>query len=166
MSAEDTLNEKSKRRRGLRRQAEVEPVDSVEEDELDDEEDDESSSRGLTVKKGRATPGRRTIEIAETQSEGNVATRTLRSVTDYFQGVTSERKKVVWPTREDVRRLTGIVLVTLIAASIVLGTLSVIFNELFLVGLSSPAIFAVLLVVVIAVFVYYLRQSNRRGSSY
>jgi preprotein translocase SecE subunit len=166
MSAEDTLNEKSKRRRGLRRQAEVEPVESVEEDELDDEEDDESSSRGLTVKKGRATPGRRTIEIAETQSEGNFATRTLRSVVEYFQGVTAERKKVVWPTREDVRRLTGIVLVTLIAASIILGTISIIFNELFIVGLTSPAIFAVLFVVVVALFGFYLRQANRRSGSY
>jgi hypothetical protein len=35
MSAEDTLNERSKRRRGLRRQAEAEPVDNVE--EVDDE---------------------------------------------------------------------------------------------------------------------------------
>ena len=69
MSAEDTLNEKSKRRRGLRRQAEVETLDNVEEveDEGYEEDDDESSSRGLTVKKGRATPGRRTqeTEVAE-----------------------------------------------------------------------------------------------------
>jgi preprotein translocase SecE subunit len=167
MSAEDTLNEKSKRRRGLRRKAEVEPVDSVEEvDDESDDEDDDSSERGLTVKKGRVTPGRRTQELAETQSEGNFITRTVGGIGEYFEGVRSEIQKVAWPTREDVRRLAGIVLVTMIVSSLVLGTISIIYNEIFVLGISTPAIFVVIFVVVIAAFGYYLRQSNRRTGSY
>jgi len=168
MSAEDTLNEKSRRRRGLRRQAPVEPVENVEdvEEEIDDEEDDDSVARGLTEKKGRATRGRRTEEVEVTQSEGNVVTRPLRGVGEYFEGVRSEIQKVVWPTRAETRRLTTIVLTVTIIAAIILGVISLVFNELFIVGIQSPVIFVVLFVVVVVAFVFYLRQSNRRGGTY
>lgn len=167
MSAEDTLNEKPKRRRGLRRQAEVETLDTVEAvDEERYEDDDESSERGLTGKKGRATPGRRTQETEVTQAEGNFLTRTVRGLGGYIEGVRSEVQKVVWPTREEVRRLTTIVLVTTIIAALILGTLSFIFNELFVLGLNNPVIFAVLFVLAVGAFIFYLRQSNRRSSSY
>jgi preprotein translocase subunit SecE len=168
MSAEDTLNEKSRRRRGFRRQAEVEPVDSVEEvdDEIDEEEDDESSGRGLTEKKGRATRGRRTQEVEVTQSEGNIVSRPLRGMGEYFEGVRSEVQKIVWPTREETRRLTTIVLTVTIIAALILGIISLIFNELFIIGIQSPIIFGVLFVIVVGIFLFYLRQSNRRGGSY
>jgi preprotein translocase SecE subunit len=169
MSAEDTLNEKSRRRRGLRRGAEVEPVDNVEEvdDELEgDDEDDESSGRGLTEKKGRATPGRRTQEVEVTETEGNFITRPIRGLGGYLEGVRSEIQKVVWPTREETRRLTTIVLSVTIIAALVLGAVSFLFNELFVLGIKSPVIFGVLFVVALGVFLYYLRQSNKRGSSY
>jgi preprotein translocase SecE subunit len=167
MSAEDTLNEKSKRRRGLRRQAEVEAVDSVEEvdDEGYEEDDEESSSRGLTVKKGRATPGRRTQET-EVAQEGNFFTRAIRGFGEYVEGVRSEIQKVVWPTPEEVRRLTTIVLVSTIIAAIILGALSFIFNELFILGIQNPVIFGILFVVAVIVFGFYLRQSNNRSSRY
>jgi preprotein translocase SecE subunit len=169
MSAEDTLNEKSRRRRGLRRQAEVEPEDNVEEvDEVEeyDDEDDESSGRGLTEKKGRATRGRRTQEVEVTQTDGNFITRPIRGMGDYIEGVRAEMQKVVWPTREETRRLTTIVLSVTIVAALVLGAVSFIFNELFVLGLKSPVIFAVLFVIALGVFFYYLRLSNKRGSSY
>ena len=169
MSAEDTLNEKSKRRRGLRRQAEVEPVDNVEEveDELEEDyEDDESSGRGLTEKKGRATRGRRTQEVEVTQTEGNFITRPIRGLGEYLEGVRAEMQKVVWPTREEARRLTTIVLSVTIIAALVLGAISFLFNELFVLGLKSPVIFAVLFVIAVGAFIYYLRLSNKRGSSY
>lgn len=169
MSAEDTLNEKSKRRRGLRRQAEVEPVDNGEEvdDELEEyDEDDESSSRGLTEKKGRVTRGRRTQEVEVTETEGNFITRPIRGLVGYLEGVRAEIQKVVWPTREETRRLTTIVLSVTIIAALVLGAVSFVFNELFVLGLKSPVIFAVLFVIALGVFFYYLRQSNKRGSSY
>jgi preprotein translocase subunit SecE len=167
MSAEDTLNEKSKRRRGLRRQAEVETLDNVEEvdDEGYEEDDDESSSRGLTVKKGRATPGRRTQET-EVAEEGNFVTRTIRGLGEYIEGVRAEIQKVVWPTPEEVRRLTTIVLVSTIIAALVLGAISFIYNELFILGIQNPAIFGILFVVAVIIFGWYLRQSNNRGSRY
>jgi preprotein translocase subunit SecE len=169
MSAEDTLNEKSKRRRGLRRQAEeVEPVDSIEEaDELEEADDeDESSGRGLTGKKGRATPGRRTQEVEVAETEGNFITRPIRGLRNYLEGVSAEVQKVVWPTREETRRLTTIVLSVTIIAALILGAVSFIFNELFVIGIKSPIIFGVLFVAVLVAFLYYLRQSNKRGSSY
>lgn len=168
MSAEDTLNEKSKRRRGLRRQAEeVETLDSVEEvdDEGYEDDDDESSARGLTVKKGRATPGRRTQET-EVVQEGNFITRTIRGFGEYVEGVRSEIRKVVWPTPEEVRRLTTIVLVSTILAAIVLGALSFLFNELFILGIQNPIIFGILFVVAVIVFGMYLRQTNNRSNRY
>jgi preprotein translocase SecE subunit len=167
MSAEDTLNEKSKRRRGLRRQAEeVETLDNVEEvDNEGYEDDDESSDRGLTVKKGRATPGRRTQET-EVVQEGNFVTRAIRGFGEYVEGVRSEIRKVVWPTPEEVRRLTTIVLVSTILAAIVLGALSFLFNELFILGIQNPVIFGMLFVVAVIVFGLYLRQTNNRSSRY
>jgi hypothetical protein len=33
-------------------------------------------------------------------------------------------------------------------------------------GIKSPVIFGVLFVIALGVFLYYLRQSNKRGSSY
>lgn len=169
MSAEDTLNEKSKRRRGLRRQAEVEALDNVEEVEdegYDDDDDEESSARGLTVKKGRATPGRRTQETEVAQADGNFVTRTIRGFGDYVEGVRSEIQKVVWPTPEEVRRLTTIVLVSTVIAALVLGALSFIFNELFILGIQNPVIFGIMFVVAVIVFGFYLRQSNNRSSRY
>ncbi len=168
MSAEDTVNEQSRRRRGLRRQAEEKAIETVElEDELDDEEDDsEASSRGITAKKGYATRGRRNLEVEEAQAEGNVVTRPLRGLGDYIEGVRSEVQKVVWPTREEVRRLTIIVLVTTIVASLVLGLISLMFNQLFAFGIRTPVIFGAVFVVVLGAFLYYLRSSNRRSSTY
>jgi len=169
MSAEDTLNEKSRRRRGLRRQAEAEPVDNVE--EVDDEQeeyddDDDSSERGLTEKKGRATRGRRTQEVEVTETDGNFITRPIRGLGGYIEGVRAEMQKVVWPTREETRRLTTIVLSVTILSALVLGAVSFVFTELFVLGLKSPIIFAVLFVIALGVFFYYLRLSNKRGSSY
>jgi preprotein translocase subunit SecE len=166
MSAEDTINKENKRRRGLRRGAAVEPVESVEEelDELD--EDEEVSSRGITGKKGRATPSRRTQEIEETQARGNFITRTIRGMGEYFEGVRAEVQKVAWPTREEVRRLTMIVLVVMVIASVILGAISLLFSELVVIGIESPWVFGVLFVAVIAVYLYYLRRSNQRKSTY
>jgi preprotein translocase SecE subunit len=168
MSAEDTLNEKSRRRRGLRRQAETEPVDNVEEvdDEAEEYDDDDSSERGLTEKKGRATPGRRTQEVEVTETDGNFITRPIRGLGGYIEGVRAEMQKVVWPTREETRRLTTIVLSVTILSALVLGAVSFVFTELFVLGLKSPIIFAVLFVIALGVFFYYLRLSNKRGSSY
>lgn len=170
MSAEDTLSEK-RRRRALRRQTEAEVTSSVEEaEELEeelDEEEDESSSRGLTERKGRPTPSRRTQEIEVSEPKGNFITRYFFSLREYFEGVRAEIQKVTWPTREETRRLTTIVLAVTIAASIILGIISLLFNALIAAGLSAPLIvFGGLFLVAVVVFGWYLRQSNRRTSSF
>lgn len=172
MSAEDRLNEKPKRRRGLRRQAEETPIDDVEEetdvdDEGMDDEDDESSGRGITVGKGRPTPSRRTQEIETVSDEGNFITRTFGTLRGYVDGVNSERMKIVWPTREETRRLTQIVLLVTIVSAIVLGIITLIFSAILDAGLRSPGlIFGGMFVAALVIFGVYLRRSNRRTSSF
>ncbi|MBI5668159.1 MAG: preprotein translocase subunit SecE [Chloroflexi bacterium] len=165
---QNTLDGSSKRRRGrLRREAqETTAVRTYEVDDELDNDEDEAPVKGITERKGRATPGRRTQEIEATQSEGNFITRTVRGLREYFQGVRSELQKVVWPTREETRRLTTIVLTVTIASAIVLGIISLLFNELFTLGLRSPLVFGVVFVLILGGFVYYLRTNNRRTPSY
>jgi preprotein translocase SecE subunit len=141
--------------------------DTVNDEVYDDsDESEDSEGRGLTAPKGRATPGRRTQEVVEVQAEGNFITRPLNNIREYWEGVRSEIQKVVWPTREESRRLTTIVLIVCIVASAVLGTISAIFTWLIGVGLGTPAVFFGIFLVALAGFVYYLRQSNRRTSSF
>jgi preprotein translocase SecE subunit len=61
-------------------------------------------------------------EIKEKESSGNL----LENIRSYFSDVRTELNKVSWPSREDVGRLTRIVMATIVVASIVLGTLSII----------------------------------------
>ncbi|HEX2906542.1 MAG TPA: preprotein translocase subunit SecE [Phototrophicaceae bacterium] len=173
MSADQkTLDDNSKRRGGrLRREADAaaEAVDNYEanadlETEGDDEEVD--SGKGITERKGRATPGRRALAVEETKSEGNAVTRPLMGIRDYFEGVRSEMQKVVWPTREETRRLTFIVLGVTISAALALGVITLVFNELFTLGLRSPLVFGILFVVILGAYVYYLRSNNRRTPTY
>jgi preprotein translocase subunit SecE len=171
MSAGESLNDKRKRRRELRRQAEE--AAAVQTFEVDDDlegeanDDEEDHGRGLTERKGRATPGRRTQEMEEAKVEGNFLTRRVRGLRDYIEGVRSEVQKIVWPTREETRRLTIIVLTTTIIASIVLGIISLLFNQYIAIGIQQPTlIFGISFLVVLGIFVYYLRRSNRRTSSF
>lgn len=141
--------------------------DTVNDEVYDDsDESEDSEGRGLTAPKGRATPGRRTQEVVEVQSEGNFITRPLNNIREYWEGVRSEIQKVVWPTREESRRLTTIVLIVCIVSSAILGTISAIFTSLIGIALTTPAIFFIIFLVALAGFVYYLRQSNRRTSSF
>jgi preprotein translocase subunit SecE len=107
--------------------------------EIDDDEEDDAN-RGLTASKGRATPSRRQREEEAEENRGNFLTRFVRNLRDYFEGVRSEVGKVVWPTREETRRLSTIVLIALIIASLILGTISGLFTELFRLALESPFI--------------------------
>jgi|FLYN01.1.fsa_nt_gi preprotein translocase subunit SecE len=160
MSTEDKLNTKPKRRR-WRRGQEEEVVQAEEADETEDEED----ARGLTVKKGRPTPGRRQqAEVVE--ERGNVVTRPINRLAEYLRDVRSELSKVTWPTREEVWQLTRIVLGTTIAAALILGVITLIFTELFRIGLNQPVIFVGLFVVVVALVVIFLRRSSERTTPY
>lgn len=167
MSADERINQRLKASRKLRRQAEAEAEEAVNEvEEYDDDEGDESeddgSPRGLTEKKGYATPSRRQKEEEEDAPQGNALTRPFLGIGNYIEGVRAELEKVTWPTRGEALRLTRLVLIATIIASIILGLVGFIYNQIFLLGSTTPLIFGVLLVVVIGGFAYYLRQSNRR----
>lgn len=153
MSAENTAEEK-RRRRWLGRNEEP-------------EEEEGEPEKGVSARKGRATPSRRTIADEEKATEGNVVTRSFGSIIEYFDGVRSELAKVTWPTREETRRLSILVLVATLISAIVLGLISLAFTELFRIGLNSPTIFLVVFAVVGAVgFIIYQRNKGGSTSSY
>jgi preprotein translocase subunit SecE len=140
MSADDAVEEKSRRRR--RRG--------------DDNDDDDSS---LTESKGRATRSRRGARGGRPENEGNALTRTFGGVIGYLQGVRDELDKVVWPTREETIRLSRIVLAVTIASSLAFGAISVVFTEMFVIGVreDNPWIFLVFAAAVVVVF-FFARQ--------
>jgi len=135
MSADNTIKEKRKSRRRKR----------AEEDEalIIEEEEEES---GLTDRKGRATRARREIDSSPVRSR-NIVFRFIGGVGEYVGGVRSEIEKVSWPTRPEIRRLTLIVLATVIASAIALGII---------IGLQQPIILmgAILIAVVVALFFF------------
>jgi preprotein translocase subunit SecE len=139
----------------------VRPVET--EDEIDEVEDVEDN-RAVTAAKGRATPARRQQD--EEEEEGNFITRLVRGLVEYFEGVRSELRKVAWPTREETRRLTIIVISTLIITSLVLGVISLLFTELFRIGLNSPLILIGFMVIAVGAGVIYSRMRQRSSSSY
>ena len=109
--------------------------------------------KGITAGKGRATPGRRQLEQTEIEERRGF----LGRIVDYFQGVSAELDKVAWPTREQVISLFRVVLLVTVVAAIVLGAISLAFNELFAVGLQNPVIF-VLVGAVVAAFTFYIMR--------
>jgi preprotein translocase SecE subunit len=129
-------------------------------EDVDQEEEELVEERGLTERKGRATPSRR--GQTEVTKSGNFITRPFRSFLTYLANVRSELQKVTWPTREQTVDLTRIVLITVIASAIVLGLISLIFSELFRFGLDTPIIMVALIVVVSFIAIYYIRSGNRR----
>jgi len=118
--------------------------------------------KGITAPKGRATPSRRREEEEEEEG-GNIVTRTGGGLREYLEGVSSELKKVAWPTREEVIRLTIIVLGTLVAGAIILGLISATFTELFRIGLSSPLILLVVLFAAVGIGAVVYRTRGRRA---
>jgi preprotein translocase SecE subunit len=152
MSAENTVEEKRSRRR-RRRQEAAEEQQAAEE---------EGQDRSITAGKGRATPGRRAM--ATTEAGGNFITRPVRGMRDYLEGVSAEMQKVAWPSREDTRRLTILVIATTVIASIVLGLISLAFTELFRLGLNNPLIFVIFFVAV-GVLAFLIYGRNRGGDT-
>lgn len=76
--------------------------------------------------KNRPTPSQR----EEPERKQNFIVRFFSNMRTYFQEVFAELNKVAWPTREEVMRLTGIVLAVTIVAAIFLGVVSLIFGGL------------------------------------
>lgn len=134
-------------------------ADQIDETDLDDEE----LGSAVTAPKGRPTLSRRDQEAAD-EPQGNFIQRLGRNLVGYFKGVRSELGKVAWPSREDLRRLTIIVIIALIISSIVLGTISFGFTELFKVGLDNPLLLIGLMAIAIGAGIYWNRRSQARSS--
>lgn len=128
-------------------------------------EPEPQEDRALTVGKGRPTPSRRRQDEEEDDS-GNVATRTVGGLQEYAEGVRSELQKVSWPTREETRRLTIIVLLVLIAAALILGTISLLFTELFRIGFNQPIVLLGFMFIAVAAGVIFWRTNKGRSTSY
>jgi preprotein translocase SecE subunit len=113
--------------------------------------------KGVTAAKGRATPGRRQIQQAEVEERRGIFGRFI----DYIQGVQAELDKVAWPSREQVVGLFRIVLIITIAAALVLGAISLLFNEMFAIGLQNPLIFVLVGIAVAAITFYIMRREDQ-----
>ncbi len=127
------------------------------------EELEEQQERGVTASKGRATPGRRNLPVVV--ESGNRLTRPFISLLGYFEGVRDEVKKVSWPTREEARRLSVIVLVSTLLSALVLGLITLGYSELFAIGLSQPLIFLGFFVVVVGLGAFFYIRANRNKST-
>ena len=88
----------------------------------------------------------------------------IQNFRSYLGEVRTELNKVSWPTREDVVRLTRIVLMVTVISSIGLGALSVGMT-LFLdkVGFDFPIILVVLFVIIAAVTWWSFRQGESKS---
>lgn len=109
-------------------------------------------------------------DVKEKESSGNL----LERIRDYFADVRTELNKVSWPSREDVIRLTRIVLAVIVAASIVLGSLSVVlayflndthFEEVLAnVGIQNRVpLIIVLFAIILGVTWWQFRQDNSKS---
>jgi len=149
MSADDVVEEKSRRRRRRRDKA------------IEEDAETSTEERGITERKGRATRSRRqSIDTVET---GNFFTRMVASTRTYLSGVSDELDKVVWPSREETVRLAWIVLLVTTASAIVLGIISFIFTEIFVIGIreDNPIIFVAVGVVVMGALFAFRWLNNR-----
>ena len=155
MSADNTMGAKSEGRRARRAAAKTR-------DEVTQEVTEEGE-RALSKAKARPTPTRRAKE--EDEAPKGFFARIITDLRDYVEGVSSEVRKVVWPSNEDVRRLTQIVLTTLVATSIALGIIVLLFTELFRVGLNQPIILLAIMALAGIVGIVYSRISSQRSSS-
>jgi preprotein translocase SecE subunit len=143
MSAE--IKEKSRRRRKQQEEAAEEEV----------------QDKGITPSKGRATPGRR--NRSKNTDQGNIITRPVRGIREYFRGVRDELDKVTWPTRDELLRLSRIVFFVTVAASIVLGMINLAYNELFIIGLDAPWVFVIFFIIAGALIFLGRRLMASRG---
>jgi preprotein translocase subunit SecE len=164
-----TVDEKQGRRRRRQPEDEPKPQAALEADEAEDDYEDEEASgeqRGLTAKKGRATPGRRSRAGTDAAPEEQKGVRGIVGrVQLYWEETRDELNKVVWPTRQDLRRLLTIVLITMLVASLALGVIAILFTELVRIGLSTPLVFGIVMVLVFVGLGFYLYRSNRRTPS-
>ena len=89
----------------------------------------------------------------------------LAPVREYFRDTMGELRKVHWPTRQEVRNLSIIVLAVTVAMSMLLGLFDFIFNQTFY-GILQPTPnliwVAVLAVCVLAIIVLVIFAGRER----
>jgi preprotein translocase SecE subunit len=122
--------------------------------------------KGITAGKGRPTPSRRQMEEESEEVQGNFIQRMVASLREYFAGVRTELTKVTWPTREDTRRLSYIVVIVLIIASIILGVISYLFTQIFQVGISNPIVLILIMLAGVGLGALIARMVRVRTTTY
>jgi preprotein translocase subunit SecE len=147
MSADKTLGEKPERRRLVLGRARKDDAEAQEE------------ARAVAGK-AKATPSRRERDEEEDEKPKGLA-GIWHGLREYFEGVQSELKKVIWPTREDTTRLTRIVLIMLVLSALALGAIVLLFTELFRIGLNNPIILIVVMAVAGVAGVLLARYNSR-----
>jgi preprotein translocase SecE subunit len=154
MSADEAVEGKSKRRRKRR----------SENENGTDENESLAEERGVTDRKGRATPGKRNKEGAVTSGSegGNIITRPIGGIRGYVKGVSDEMRKVLWPNRTELTSLLRIVLTVTIMSSITLGILTAFFTEITNIGIGQrhPEVFVVLFAAVGVSYFLFTRMSS------
>jgi preprotein translocase subunit SecE len=102
------------------------------------EDDDEDGLRGSAITASKEERGIKTRSraAAEQERQRQVQGRAenvplVGGVVGYFRSVRAEILKVTWPTREEAWRLTRIVLVVTIIASIILGAVDFLYGSWF-----------------------------------
>lgn len=116
--------------------------------ESDDDGDSAVAAGAVTAGKGVAT--RRQQDILKEREAGtlNRAERVplFGRLVTYFKGVRTEVGKVVWPTREEARRLTVIVLAVTIVFAIALGAIDLFYGWWFREGIEDTTRFLIVAV--------------------
>jgi len=121
-SLDNTQSNNHKSALALNRRQRNADVEDEDIEEFEEGEEDEES--GVSARKGRPTPSSSDVKARGMGSTGLInRIPVVRTVVAYFRGVASEMQKVTWPTREETRRLTTVVLAVTIAFAIGLGLL-------------------------------------------
>lgn len=96
---------------------------------------------------------------ATSKTEQNLLTRVIEPIVRYLRDTRAELRKVTWPTREEAWNLTLIVLGTVVAMSIILGTADFVFSKIMqgiIIGNLVWAVVGVLVVVAGAAAMYFI----------
>lgn len=88
----------------------------------------------------------------------------ISGITTYIKEVRAEMNKVTWPSREEVVRLTRIVLIVTVLSALVLGGISIALTEYMRIGFANPVLFIITFAVIIGVTIWQFRDGG--GSSY
>jgi preprotein translocase subunit SecE len=60
---------------------------------------------------------------------GGIFSRVTGPLVEYFRDTRAELRKVTWPTREEARNLTALVMVIMVALAVFLGGLDALFTQ-------------------------------------